>query len=259
LPQLRIGDVTLHYEDQGTGAPVLLLHGLGSSLRDWEHQLPALRAGHRVIAVDQRGHGRSERTPGGYSVAQFALDSAALLERLGIPRAHVVGISMGGMVGFQLAVDHPEKVASLVAINAGPELVPRTLRQHLQLAIRQALFRIFGLRRLSTVIAGRLFPRADQHPLRELFVTRWKDNDPSAYAQSMQMLVRWSVVDRLGQLKAPVLLIAADGDYTPVADKQRFLARMPTARLEVVKDSRHASTADQPEKVNALLLDFLRQ
>lgn len=259
MPELLLGDVRLHYQEQGTGDPVLLLHGLGSSARDWEHQLPALAAHYRVIAVDLRGHGSSERTQGPFSVAQFAGDVAALMDRLQLPTAHLVGISMGGMVGFQLAVDAPARVRSLVAINAGPELVARSLRQHLQLWLRRGVFRLFGLRRVAALLAPRLFPKPEQGPLRETFLLRWLENDPVAYGKAFRMLLGWSVVDRLERLVAPVLLIAGDGDYTPVSSKQAFLAHLPTGRLAVVEDSRHASTVDQPQRVNALLLDFLRQ
>src|SRR5262245_47763018 len=128
MPDVRVEDCSIHYEIQGKGDVVLLLHGLGSSVRDWELQIPALAERYTVLAVDMRGHGRSDKPSGPYSVAIFARDVAAVLRALALGPAHVVGISMGGMIGFQLAVDAPSLVRSFVVVNSGPALVPRTLR-----------------------------------------------------------------------------------------------------------------------------------
>lgn len=258
MPQLRTDDITLNYEEVGSGDPVLLLHGLGSSLADWELQTPALAAEHRVITVDLRGHGRSDKPKGSFSVALFARDVVGLMDALELPRAHVVGISMGGMIAFQLAVDAPDRVKSLIAINATPELVPRSVKQWLQLRLRSLATNVLGLETLSTLIARRLFPFPSQSELRERFVRQWVLNDAPSYRKAMRMISGWSVADRLGEVRCPVLMIAAEHDYTPVAQKAAFLERMPTARLEVVADSRHATPFDQPERLNALLLEALR-
>src|SRR5580693_1022702 len=118
MPTARVNGIEVYYEQAGEGPPVLLLHGLGSSTRDWEYQTPELARAYRVIAVDVRGHGRSSRPPGPYSVSQFAEDAVALLRSLDAAPAHVIGLSMGGMIAFQMAVDHPEAVRSLAIINS---------------------------------------------------------------------------------------------------------------------------------------------
>lgn len=110
----------LHYEDYGRGMPVVLVHGLGSSIRDWEYQIPALAGRYRVVALDVRGHGRSDKPRERYSIATFSEDLVALIDHLGLVDVHLVGISMGGMIGFQLAVDHPELLRSLTIVNSGP-------------------------------------------------------------------------------------------------------------------------------------------
>ena len=108
MPYFEHAGCQLYYEDHGQGEPLLLVHGLGSSIQDWEYQLPHLQQQRRVVAVDLRGHGRSGKPRERYSMAAFAADVAALIEHLGLPPVHLVGISMGGMVGFQLGVDRPE-------------------------------------------------------------------------------------------------------------------------------------------------------
>uniref|UniRef100_UPI0013DA3968 alpha/beta fold hydrolase n=1 Tax=Pseudomonas viridiflava TaxID=33069 RepID=UPI0013DA3968 len=103
----------LHYEEYGHGAPLLLVHGLGSSTLDWEMQIPALAAHYRVIVPDIRGHGRSDEPREHYSIAGFSADLLALISRLCLGPVHYVVFSMGGMIGFQLAVDQPQGLKSL--------------------------------------------------------------------------------------------------------------------------------------------------
>src|SRR5690349_844449 len=107
MPTLRINDVDLYYESHGAGEPVLLIHGLGSRTLGWEPQVAALAARYHLIAFDVRGHGRSSKPRQRYSVALFADDTAALIRALDLGAVHVVGISMGGMIAFQLAVTAP--------------------------------------------------------------------------------------------------------------------------------------------------------
>jgi len=212
-----------------------------------------------VVVFDVRGHGRSDKPPGPYSVPLFAQDAAALIRALEAAPAHVVGISMGGMIALQLAVDEPALVRSLVVVNSGPELVVRTFRERLMILQRFLIVRLLGMRKMGEVLSQRLFPRPDQAPLRQMFVERWAENDPRAYREAMRALVGWSVADRLGDIRCPTLVIASDQDYTPVSAKEAYVARMPNARLVVIPDAHHAVTVERPEEFNQALLDFLAQ
>jgi 3-oxoadipate enol-lactonase len=257
MPKLQVEDAALYYEVSGQGEPLLLIHGLGSSARDWELQVPVFSERYRVVTFDVRGHGQSDKPPGPYSVPLFARDAAALIQALDIAPAHVVGISMGGMIAFQLAVAAPHLVRSLVIVNSGPELVVRTLGHRLSVWQRHLIVLLLGMRRMGEVLGRRLFPRPEQEPLRHMFVERWAENDPRAWRTAMQGLVNWSVMDRLGGIRCPVLVIAADQDYTPVSAKEAYVARMPAAELEVIEDSRHATPVDKPERFNEAVLAFL--
>jgi pimeloyl-ACP methyl ester carboxylesterase len=257
MPVCRIQDVDLYYETAGDGPPVLLLHGLGSSSRDWENQIPELARTHRVIACDMRGHGRSEKPPGPYSVRQFAADAVRLLETLDAAPAHVVGLSMGGMIAFQMAVDTPEAVRSLIIANSGPEMILRTFRQRLLIRSRFAVVRLFGMAALGRMIAKPVFPKPEQAALRQTFEDRLAENDPRAYLDSLRALIGWSVADRIGGIRCPVLVIGSDQDYTPVEWKREYTKRIPGARLAVLEDSRHIAPIDRKQEFNHLLTDFL--
>src|SRR5215213_5360474 len=108
MAMITLNGIDVFYEKRGQGDPVLLVHGLGSSTEDWEAQVDALAHEFTVITYDVRGHGRTAKPATSYSVAQFAADAAALVCALGLGPVHVVGLSMGGMIAFQLAADHPD-------------------------------------------------------------------------------------------------------------------------------------------------------
>jgi 3-oxoadipate enol-lactonase len=257
MATIHLGDIDTFHELSGAGDPVVLIHGLGSSARDWEQQVPALAERYRVLTYDVRGHGRSTKPRGPYSVAQFAKDLALLLEALQHRPAHVVGISMGGMIAFQLAVERPDLVRSLVIVNSGPAFVPSRLAEHLAVWSRIAIAKLRGPGAMGGVLAPRLFPYPDQERLRRLFVERWAENDKDAYYAALRAIIGWSVRDRVGGIRCPVLVVAADHDYTPVSAKEAYLPLMPRATLKVIADSRHATPMERPQAFNAVLLDFL--
>lgn len=253
----RVNGIELFYQERGAGQAVLLLHGLGSRSDDWELQLPVLAERYRVIAPDLRGHGRSGKPPGPYSVPMMAADVLGLMEALDVTAAHLVGLSMGGMIAFQLAVDHPERVLSLTIVNSGPALVARTLGEWLRVQQRLALARFSGPTRTAHFLSRRLFPKPEQEALRAQFIERWSANDPAAYLASMRALVGWSVLARVGDIRCPVLVISGDRDYTPADAKREYTARIPRAELVIIEDSGHATPIDQAERFNARLLEFL--
>ena len=254
----RIHDIDVHYETQGKGEPLLLIHGLGSSTEDWEPQIRDFASHFHVIAYDVRGHGRTDKPRTGYSVRQFADDAAALLRHLDVGPAHVLGISMGGMIALQLAVDHPKTVKSLTIVNSGPELVLRTWRQRLGIYSRFAIVRLMGMRKMGELLATRLLPGPAHAAARDTFVERWARNDPGAYLRALRALIGWSVTSRLGAIAAPTLVLTADQDYTPVTFKEEYTAKVPGAKLVIVPDSRHMLPVERPAEFNRAALDFLR-
>jgi pimeloyl-ACP methyl ester carboxylesterase len=252
-----LNDLHLYYEEMGTGVPLLLLHGLGSSGRDWEMQTAFFRTRYRVITVDARGHGRSSKPPGPYSVPQMADDVARLLEAIDAAPAHLVGLSMGGMLGFQLALDRPELLRTLTIVNSAPALVPHSFGQRLQLWQRYALIYLFGMERVGAMLSKRLFPRPEQAELRRLTRERIGANDKRAYLAAMRALVGWSVAHRLEEIDCPTLVVAADRDYTSLAEKEAYVRRLPHAELAVIANAHHAVPMEHPVRFNEIVADFL--
>jgi len=259
MPQIQLSEISLYYEIHGAGEPVLFLHGLGSSCDDWELQKDVFAADYRVVLVDVRGHGRSQKSPGSTGVPMMTQDIIALIKTLNLGAANVVGLSMGGMIGLQLAVDAPELVHRLVVINATADLIPKSLRDYFIVWQRLAIVRLFNMRGMGKFLANRLFPLDSQAEMRPIFVERWARNDKAAYLAAFKGLVGWSVLDRLPTIQCPVLFLAAEFDYSPVAEKETAVALIPNASLQIIPNSRHASTVDAPDVVNEAIGRFFNR
>ena len=256
---VRLRDLEMHYEITAPerGNPVLCIHGLGSSTDDWKPQIAALSRHHTVITYDVRGHGQSGKPRGRYSVKLFAEDAASLIKHLEPGPVHVLGISMGGMLAFQLAVDFPELVRSLVIVNSGPEMVLRTWKQRVAIYQRFVIVRMMGMKKMGQVLASALLPKPEHTTERATFVERWARNDPGAYLRSLRALIGWSVSDRLTTIRCPTLIVSADQDYTPVSYKEYYTKLIPGATLAVVEDSRHMLPVERPDEFNRVVMAFL--
>ena len=257
MSMITLGDLSTYYERHGEGEPVLLIHGLGSSTEDWEPQVHALERWFTVVAYDVRGHGKTAKPDGAYSVRQFAADARLLVQQLGLGTVHVIGLSMGGMIAFQFAADYPELVRSVVIVNSGPEMVIRSLKERAAILQRRLIVRLMGMRRMGEVLAMRLLPAPEYAARRQTFAERWARNDKRAYLRALSAIVGWSVTDRLPSIRCPVLVVAADMDYTPVAWKQWYTALMPNAKLVVIPASRHMMPVERPDEFHAALIPFL--
>lgn len=258
MPKIKVQGIHIYYESTGRGQPLLFIHGLGSSLRDWENQVPFFSKKFEVVTVDLRGHGRSDKPPGRYSIPLFASDISELIRLLGLGATHVAGISMGGMIAFQMAVSSPELLKSLVVINSGPEFVLRGIRQKLPFLLRRLIVRFMGMQKMGEVLGKRLFPKPEQEELRRLIAERWSQNDKKAYLNSLRAMNGWSVLNRLGEIPCPTLILSADQDYTPAAYKEAYAAKIPLARVVVIPDSRHLTPLDRPDAFNLALEDFFQ-
>lgn len=249
--------VDLAYSVAGDGPPVVLLHGLGGCQDNWELQLPAFTPHFRVIAPDLRGHGQSPKPKGPYRMAQLAADVAMLLMRLQTGPARVLGLSLGGAVAQQLAIDEPQLVRSLVLVNTLPRFVSHDWRQRL-LGLRRFLAAYFaGMDKVADDVARRLFPLVEQTPLRLEAAARLALNDPAAYRATLWAVARFDVTFLLDLITCPTLVVAGEQDTTlPLEPKRQLAEHLPNARFLVIANSGHATPIDQPEVFNTAVLEF---
>jgi pimeloyl-ACP methyl ester carboxylesterase len=254
---VNLPGLAMHVEEHGDGPAVLLLHGLGSSGVDWSQVVPRLASTRRVLVPDVRGHGRTDKPKGPYTIPLFARDVAALCDALQLREVDVVGLSMGGMIGFHLAVDRPDLVRSFTVVNSGPGLKAAGLRGWLFMRLRVLTLWAVGPKRLAQRLAEKLFPEGHQAELRRATAERLGANEKDVYLRSTRALVGWSVEDRLGEIACPVLVVHSEHDYTPLAFKQGFTQKLKRARLEVLAGSRHYATFDAADRLRELVARFL--
>lgn len=260
MPYQVVDGLRIHYLIQGRGTAVVLLHGLGSCADDWWLQFPALAARYRVVAPDLRGHGRTDKPPGPYTVPQMAEDVVGLMEALGVGEAHVVGLSLGGLVAQALAARHPDRVRSLILVNTFARLRPRGLRSWRLLLQRGLALLVGGVEKQAEVVARSMFPHPDQGAIRRAAVERLRANDPRAYRAAIYAAMRFDGRPDLVRIRVPTLVVAGTEDTTvDMAAKEELARNIPGARLEVVPHSGHVTPVDQPAHFNRLVLQFLRE
>jgi 3-oxoadipate enol-lactonase len=251
--------LTIHYLDENaTGTPtVLLLHGLGGTGGSWQRHISWLaQAGYRVLAPDMRGFGQSSY-PGRTGIALLAQDMAELLQRVGAGPAHVVGISLGGTVAQQVALDHPALARSLVLVNTFAKLRPDGFRSWLYYLMRLALVHTLGLGVQARLVARYMFPGPKQEQQRRQLYEQVIRANVHAYRATMRALWAFDVESRLGEIHVPTQIITGDQDSTVAPRNQRLMVdRIPGARQVVVANANHAVMVDQPEAFERTLRDF---
>jgi pimeloyl-ACP methyl ester carboxylesterase len=256
MPVFGGSDSKLHYLSRGRGDPVLLIHGLGSCGRDWALQVPALEKRFQTIVPDLPGCGHSQAPRGGHSIAGFAKALWALLDHLEIATPNIVGFSLGGAVGLEMALQRPTSVPRLALINSLASYRLDDRYKWFEARFPAALVKLCGMRIAARVAAARLFPEPWQGALRERACAVLASVPARTYLDMGLALQQWSALDRLHRLQAKTLLIAAEHDFTPLAEKRQLAERMG-ASLVVVRGSRHGTPFDAIQATNASLVAHL--
>lgn len=255
MPLLHLPDAAIHYRCYGSGEPLLLIHGLGSSGDDWAFQIDALAARHRLIVPDLRGSGASIASPDTFSVERFAQDLWRLLDHLGVARPRIAGFSLGGAVALEMALQQ-ERVERLVLINSLPTYRVDHWRKWLELNLQIATVTLLGLPRTAALVGRRLFPHPHQAPMRDRVAAVIGTRDPGPYLRTARALAAWCAAERVATLRAPTLMIAGEHDYTPLAEKHLWAERLG-AQIAVVRDSRHGTPFDAVHATNACIDAFV--
>jgi 3-oxoadipate enol-lactonase/4-carboxymuconolactone decarboxylase len=251
-----VSTVDLHHVIDGAeDAPaVVLFPSLGSTLELWEPQVAPLAEHFRVIRVDPRGHGRSPVPEGPYTIDDIGGDVVALLDRLGIEQAHVVGVSLGGMVAMWMAINHPGRVGRIVPTATAAALPDAGFAARAQ-AVREG-----GTATVADAVLERwLTPEARAaDPARAERMKSWiLDTPDEGYAGSCEAIDAMDLRDGLAAITAPTLVISGLRDPAiPPEHQVRITAGIPGARLAAV-DTAHIPNIEQPEQVTALILDHL--
>jgi 3-oxoadipate enol-lactonase len=254
---------SLHFLDPNpSGTPaVLFLHGLGADSTSWLLQQPALQeAGFRPVSPDAPGFGQSPYDGRGWNLRRVAVQMADLLGELGTGPAHIVGLSMGGVIAQQFALDFPHLTRKLVLVSTFSVLRPDNLNGWSYFIIRVATILTRGLQAQAQLVARRVFPNPQDQPLREMYLDIVARADPRAYRKAMLSLGLFDSRKKLVEIKAPTLVITGAADTTVTPARQRALAEgLPSARQVIIPQAGHAVPVEQAERFNRVLLDFLQK
>lgn len=259
------GSPALHYtvREPRSGAParhtIVLSHALGCDASMWDALANALAAEHRVICFDHRGHGGSEAPAGPYAMAELAEDAERLLaEAIGAAPVVWIGLSLGGMVGQELALRHPRRLEALVIANSSSGFGPEgraTWQQRIE-AIESG-----GLEAVADAAMQRWFSESFR-TAQAATVARWRrrvvSTSQTGYLGASHAVMRMDTTARLPQIAAPTLVIAASLDQgTPPAMSQTIARAVPGARLVVLEDAAHLSVLEQPQAFEDAVREFL--
>ncbi len=257
MPQIQLDDLALHYEVAGDGEPLVLLHGLGGSIEDWEYQIPHFARRYRVYAPDLRGFGNTPRGRRKISIPQLAADVRAFVDAMGLQRFKLMGHSMGGAVAQEFTLAQPQRIERLVIANSVPTFQPESRRHYVEFIYRLVVMGLLGPKRLSQIGAVRSFPDPADAAKRERAIRRGARNSRRSYLAALMALGGWSIMYRLDELKMPVLVAASEHDYFGHDKTVLFAHALPRARLHVFKDAHHGLPSEFPEEFNQVVTRFL--
>jgi pimeloyl-ACP methyl ester carboxylesterase len=249
----------IYWDEQGQDEPILFIMGLGYPSAMWHRTRPALAARYRTIALDNRGAGRSDTPPGPYSIRLMASDAAAVLDAAGIESAHVFGVSMGGMIAQEFALQYPQRVLSLIlgcTAAGGPTAVRADAEATRLLMRRDKMSSEEAAEAAVPFIYDQATPR--EWIEEDLAIRRPWFPSPEGYAAQLQGILAWEAYSRLAQIVAPTMVIHGESDrLVPPGNANLIAERIPGAKLVMIPRASHLFLTDQPEAAHRAILDFL--
>ena len=249
----------IYWDEEGTGDPLLLIMGLGYPSIAWYRTRPVLAKRFKTIALDNRGVGRSEMPAGPYPIALMASDAAAVLDAAGVERAHVFGISMGGMIAQEFALQYPKRVRSLI-LGCTAAGGPHAVRSEPEAgAMLMARARMTAEEAAEAAVPFIYDPGTARHLIDEDMEVRrpWFPH-PDAYNAQLQGIMGWACYDRLENIGAPTLVVHGESDRLVPAGNGKLIAeKIPGAKLVILQHASHIFSTDQTQLAHNAILEFL--
>jgi 3-oxoadipate enol-lactonase len=252
-----IKGLSVHYRVQGPAEapPLLLIHSLGTSLEMWAPQAEALAGKFRVISYDLRGHGLSEASDGAYTLDLLAGDALGLLDHLGIDRAHVAGVSLGGMIAQTLGTQAGGRLRSLVLGDTASVIGPRSNWDD-----RAATIRADGMASIVDAVLARWFTPGFLLAAPQIargFASMLLRMPAEAYISAAFAVRDGDTTAALGRIGCPTLVLVGDQDVsTPPSAAEALKAGIPGAKLVVIENAAHIPTVERPDAVTSAMLSF---
>lgn len=259
---VRVGDIKIHYVEAGAGEPLLLVMGLGGDHTAWSFQIPAFSERYRVIAFDNRGVGQTDQPDLPYTTAAMAEDTVGLMDALGIPRAHVCGVSLGGMIAQELALAHADRVLSLQlhCTLARPDAYLLALGRtwlDMRAALSREAFTRAMMLWLFTPATFATRPEFVEGVVQNALANPYPPT-PVGFARQAGAVAGHDALDRLGRIRCPTLItVGAEDILVPPRFSHTLRERIPRAELVVLEGSGHGHFLEIAPAFNEVVLGFL--
>jgi pimeloyl-ACP methyl ester carboxylesterase len=263
MSHVDLSDVDLYYEARGNGAPLVLIPGFASGVWSWGWQVAELSSDFKVITFDPPGVSRSVPHDGKtVSIQSMADDVAALMDRLEIGAARVLGISFGGFVAQEFALNYPSRVKKLVLASTsfgGPNHVAPSMEVLAAFASTDGLNTSERIRQYLTMAFSPDFA-ASHEAIVDRFCSLREENPVmrEVYMQQLQSAMMFNVEDRIPQITAETLVITGDNDtVVPVQNSRNLAAKIPNAQLAVIEGTGHMAFVEKADEFNRQVREFL--
>src|SRR6202051_250829 len=261
MPFVMNEGVKIYWDECGSGEPLLLIMGLSYPSYMWHRTRPVLAQRYRTIAFDNRGIGQSDVPSGVYSMPSMASDGAAVLDAAGVEAAHVFGLSMGGMIAEEFALQYPKRVRSLIlgcTAAGGPSAVRAEAEATQMLMKREKMSPEQAAEAAVPFIYDPTKPRVRIDE--DIAIRRPWFPKPEAYAAQLQGILAWEAYSRLAQIVAPPVVIEGESDrLVPPGNAKLIAERIPGAKLVMIPHASHLFLTDQTEVSHHAILQFLNE
>jgi 3-oxoadipate enol-lactonase len=259
--RMKANGIQMNYELSGKKeSPLIVLsHSLASSLVMWNPQMDALNPHFQVLRYDMRGHGKTDVTPSPYTLELLAEDVIGLLDALDIDRVHFVGLSIGGMIGQSLALNHIHRLRSLALCDSA-SVIPQEAQPIWQERINRALSK--GMEAQVDETLERWFTPSflkQKPPILEIIRKQILTTPVQGYIGCAEAIRKLNYLDQLSKIKIPTLIMVGEDDPgTPVSASEAIHKRLSNSKLVILPSACHLSNIEQAEAFNATLLKFLK-
>jgi 3-oxoadipate enol-lactonase len=253
--------VKIYWDEQGQGEPVLLIMGLAYPSQMWYRTRPLLASRYRTLVLDNRGIGQSDVPPGPYPIALMASDVKAVMDAAGIESAHVFGVSMGGMIAQEFALQYPARVRSLIlgCTAAGGPTTVRAEPEAIQMLMRRE--KMSPEQAAEASVPFVYDPATPRERIDEdVAICRPWFPSVAGYAAQLQGILGWEAYSRINQIVAPTLVIHGESDrLIPPGNASLIAERIPVAKLVMIPHASHLFLTDQTEVSHHAILQFLNE
>jgi pimeloyl-ACP methyl ester carboxylesterase len=260
MPKIAMRDIEVNYEEAGSGYPLILVHGLNGDLTGWVLIMPEFSKHYRTVALDVRGHGGTSKLDQPYSIKGFSEDLYEFMRKLKIPKAHIFGLSMGGAIAQQFALDHGEKIRSLVLVSTFSYVDDHARRAFLRLknSLAQEGYPAF----FDEVVKLAFTPQyiaTNPGPIAELKQKRIQINSPVTIGRATDACLAFDLKDQIAKITIPTLVVSGREDvFTPVHLAEQIHRSIRSSEWKILEGVGHNLHVEAAPQLAQTVMSFLQ-